>query len=99
MPATRAIATVLILSFVIAGCGFAGVGSGWSYDPPGFFAGIWHGLLAPYTLVIRFFLDIHMYAVPNSGWLYDCGFLIGVAGSFPIGWLAALLQLGVYFLT
>ena len=29
--------------------------------------GVWHGLLAPWTLVIRIFADIQMYAVPNSG--------------------------------
>jgi hypothetical protein len=97
MTVSRGITTVLIFSLVIAGCGFAGAAPAWS-EPPGFVVGVWHGLLAPYTLVIRFFLDIHMYAVPNSGWFYDCGFLIGVGASLPIGWLAALLQLGLHFL-
>ena len=97
MTRTRMITALFLFSLVV-GCGFVGPESVWLYDPPGFFAGIWHGLLAPYTLVIRIFLDIRMYAIPNSGWLYDCGFLIGVAGSLPIGWLAALIQLTLYFL-
>lgn len=64
------------------------------YDPPGFFSGIWHGLLAPYSLVARWFIDDGaMYAVPNTGWFYDVGFLIGVAGSIPIGWAAAILSI------
>ena len=63
------------------------------YNPPGFFSGIWHGLLAPYSLVARWFIDnTVMYAVPNTGWFYDAGFLIGVTGSIPIGWMAAILS-------
>lgn len=63
------------------------------YDPPGFFSGIWHGLLAPYSLIARWFIDDSaMYAVPNTGWFYDAGFLIGMAGSIPIGWAAAILS-------
>lgn len=63
------------------------------YNPPGFFSGIWHGLLAPWSLIARLFMDdVVMYAVPNTGWFYDTGFLIGVAGSIPIGWAAAILS-------
>ena len=43
------------------------------------------------TLVLRAFLDIRMYAVPNSGWWYDAGFLLGIAVSLPLGWIAALI--------
>lgn len=63
------------------------------YNPPGFFSGIWHGLLAPYSLVARWFMDDGaMYAVPNTGWFYDVGFLVGIVGSIPIGWAAAILS-------
>jgi len=65
-----------------------------SWDPPGFFRGIWHGLIAPYSLIARWFIDdIIMYAIPNTGWFYDLGFLLGVGGSIPIGWAAAILSL------
>jgi hypothetical protein len=99
MIAPRGIVTLLCFAAIWSGCGFARVESSWSPDPPGFFIGIWHGLLAPYTLVIRFFLDVHMYALPNSGWFYDLGFLLGVAGCIPIGWLAALIQIGFIMLS
>ena len=42
-------------------------------------AGLWHGLIAPVTLVLSFFnSDIHMYEVHNAGSEYDLGFLLGV---------------------
>jgi hypothetical protein len=34
-----------------------------------------------------------MYDVSNSGWWYDAGFLLGIMGSIPIGWIAALIAL------
>jgi hypothetical protein len=43
-------------------------------------AGLWHGIIAPVTLVFSFFnSDIHMYEVHNAGSEYDLGFLLGVA--------------------
>ena len=42
-------------------------------------AGLWHGIIAPITLVFSFFnSDIHMYEVHNAGSEYDLGFLLGV---------------------
>ncbi|MGZ9234322.1 MAG: hypothetical protein ACXW4E_02245 [Anaerolineales bacterium] len=42
-------------------------------------AGLWHGLIAPITLVISFFnSDVHMYEVHNAGSEYDLGFLLGI---------------------
>jgi len=77
---------------ILTGCTFIEPSSILSYDPPGFFSGIWHGLVAPYTLIVRWFADIYMYAVPNSGWFYDFGFLLGMVFSLPIGWLAAIIS-------
>lgn len=65
-----------------------------AYAPAGFFSGIWHGLLAPWSLFARWFIDdVGMYAFANTGWFYDAGFLFGVIGSLPIGWLAAVLSI------
>jgi hypothetical protein len=42
-------------------------------------AGLWHGIIAPVTLVFSFFnSDIHMYEVHNAGSEYDLGFFLGV---------------------
>jgi hypothetical protein len=43
-------------------------------------AGLWHGIIAPVTLVISFFnSDVRMYEVHNVGSEYDFGFLLGLA--------------------
>lgn len=53
-------------------------------------AGLWHGIIAPVTLVLSFFnSDVHMYEVHNAGSEYDLGFLLGV------GLVIALLGLFV----
>lgn len=42
-------------------------------------AGLWHGIIAPVTLVFSFFDDnIRMYEVHNAGSEYDLGFFLGV---------------------
>lgn len=88
---------VLASAAVLTGCGFAQTGSSTSVLP-GFWLGLWHGLLAPWALILRLFMDIGMYAYPNTGWFYDFGFLLGVSGSLPIGWVAAIIALVVHLL-
>lgn len=74
-------------------------GGDFSYEPAGFFWGIWHGLEAPWSLIARWFIDdVYMYAIPNTGWFYDLGFLMGIIGSIPIGWIASILSVIVYVL-
>ena len=47
----------------------------------GFFFGLLHGFIAPVTFILSLFMDdVTMYAVNNSGWLYDLGFLLGIGG-------------------
>ena len=73
---------------------FAQLGEYSAADPAGFFSGIWHGLLAPWSLAARWFIsDVVMYAIPNTGWFYDLGFLLGVTISIPVGWLAAIISI------
>ena len=95
MSARVRLGLILMLMTIVAGCTFAGLPTS-TLSPPGFFHGFWHGLLAPWTLILRWFLEIKMYAIPNSGWFYDFGFLLGVGLSLPIGWLAALVTLLLY---
>ena len=43
-------------------------------------AGLWHGVIAPATLLVSFFnSDVRMYEVHNAGSEYDLGFLLGEA--------------------
>ncbi len=48
-------------------------------DFPGFFAGVWHGLVAPFALVGSLFTKARIYAFPNAGGWYDLGFLLGLS--------------------
>ena len=48
-------------------------------------AGLWHGIIAPITLIMSFFSsDVHMYEVHNAGAEYDLGFLLGVGLIFLV---------------
>ena len=79
-------------------CTFIKSGNVITSNPPGFFQAVWHGLLAPYTLIVRIFVDIDMYAIPNGGWDYDLGFLIGICLSYHFGWLATIVAVVVLVL-
>ena len=49
-----------------------------AYDPLGFFMGILHGFIVLFSFIGSIFIDIRMYAFPNSGVMYDFGYLIGL---------------------
>ena len=56
-------------------------------DTPGFLLGLWHGFIFPWSWIGSLFQpSIAVYAVPNNGGWYDCGFFLGVTvlggGSF-----------------
>lgn len=50
-----------------------------AHEPPGFLLGVVHGFLSVLSLIGSLFWDIRVYAFPNSGRLYDLGFVIGAA--------------------
>jgi hypothetical protein len=48
-------------------------------QPAGFWAGFWHGAIAPITFIVGLFQPgVRMYEVKNTGWHYDLGFLLGM---------------------
>jgi len=52
----------------------------------GFWAGFWHGLIAPITLVISLFnKDVRIYETNNTGAGYDVGFILGASSSLGGG--------------
>jgi hypothetical protein len=72
-------ATLLLL---LTGC-VPGDGTYTALKPAGFFWGIWHGWVAPISLIIGFFhRNIRIYEVTNTGWLYDLGFYIAIISGF-----------------
>ena len=71
----------------------AGPGSKYSVPgarPAGFWAGLWHGLISPFTFFISLLTpDVRIYETNNRGRWYDFGFILGVAGAFGGGDSAA----------
>jgi hypothetical protein len=75
--------TALMTSVVIMMVGLTACASQPPGQPgePAFFAGLWHGLIAPIAFVVSMFDDsVRAYAFPNAGRWYDFGFLLGLSG-------------------
>ncbi|WP_219838178.1 hypothetical protein [Paenibacillus sp. R14(2021)] len=77
----------LVLLMIAVGLALTGCvpGDGVNTDQhlAGFFWGIWHGWIAPVSLVIGLFKHtIRVYEIHNSGWWYDLGFYIAVISGF-----------------
>jgi len=67
---------------MLTGC-IPGGGSYSVSDPAGFFSGIWHGWIAPISLILGLFnKNIRIYEPINTGWLYDFGFYIAIISGF-----------------
>ena len=76
MPIVAGVLLLLVLSSCAAGSNPA-VGTG--EDAPGFWIGLWHGIILPVTFVISLFTDnVNVYEVVNDGNWYDFGFFLGV---------------------
>lgn len=73
---------LMICMALLSGC-VPGDGTNSAQDPAGFFWGVWHGWVAPISLIIGFFnREIRLYEIYNSGWWYDLGFYIAVISGF-----------------
>jgi len=78
----KIIIIVFILIVIFSSC-IPGDGKNTSDNEAGFFWGIWHGWVAPISLIIGFFdRNIRIYEKNNIGWLYDLGFYIAIIGGF-----------------
>jgi len=54
-----------------------------SSRPAGFFSGVWHGWIAPLSLIAGLFRGaIRVYEADNTGWWYDFGFYMAVISGF-----------------
>ena len=51
-------------------------------EPAGFWAGFWHGTIAPFTWIVSLFNhDVRIYETYNNGVWYDLGFILGASSS------------------
>ena len=85
MKKIRRVAALLVLlaiPLMLTGC-LPGDGS-YTFDAPaGFLAGIWHGWLAPISLILELCgTGIHMFENINTGFAYELGFYMAVISGF-----------------
>lgn len=73
---------IVLVTVVVSGC-IPGDGKASADNTAGFFWGVWHGWLAPLSLIISIFnRDIRIYEVYNSGWWYDFGYYMAIISGF-----------------
>lgn len=75
-------ALLLCAVFALTAC-IPGDGSYTSGTPANFLSGVWHGWIAPISLIVELFNPkIHIYETANTGFWYDFGFYIAVISGF-----------------
>lgn len=73
---------LVMFMFLISSCA-PGSEASRSGDAAGFFMGIWHGWIAPISLIVGIFNPaIRVYESFNTGWWYDFGFYIAIISGF-----------------
>ena len=78
---------ILLVSILFTGCADVTlIEECTTAKPYGFFGGLWHGTIAPFSFIGSLFSDsIAIYAVNNNGGWYDFGFVIGAGMLFGGG--------------
>jgi hypothetical protein len=51
----------------------------------GFIVGLFHGLTIVFNMIASLFFDVRIYTFPNSGRLYDLGFVLGASAALGGG--------------
>ena len=77
------LALLILVLVAVAGCA---AGPKTMVDTPneegevaGFWAGLWHGIIAPITFIVSLFNEnVGIYALHNNGGWYDFGFILGL---------------------
>jgi hypothetical protein len=64
---------------MLASC-LPGDGKNTPDTPAGFFMGVWHGVVAPVSIVVQIFKPaIRVYEANNTGFWYDFGFWLALS--------------------
>lgn len=72
----------IFVLLALTGC-IPGDGTSSTTNTAGFFWGIWHGWIAPISLIISLFdKNITIYEVFNTGFWYDLGFYMAIISGF-----------------
>lgn len=73
---------LIFVMVLLSGC-VPGDGANSLSNKAGFFTGVWHGWIAPFSLIYSFFnRGIRIYETFNTGLLYDIGFYMAIISGF-----------------
>lgn len=74
--------TVVSLTLLLTAC--APGTETYASDQAGFFSGIWHGWIAPISIIAHFVFDnsVRIYETNNTGIWYDVGFYMAIISGF-----------------
>jgi hypothetical protein len=71
--------TLLLAALALTACAATQQPDAVAPGAPGFWLGLWHGLIFPLAWVASLFVPtIAVYAVPNNGGWYDFGYFLGI---------------------
>ncbi len=77
----RLLVTAAVVALLLAACTASQPAPAVGQGMPGFWLGLWQGVIAPITFVVSLFVDgVRIYAYPNIGRWYDFGFMLGIGG-------------------
>jgi hypothetical protein len=80
---TLGLSVILVLILLTMTACVPGGGNFHNGNPAGLFIGIWHGWIAPVSLIIGFFNpSVRIYEMNNTGFWYDFGFYIAIISGF-----------------
>ena len=73
---------IVLSSLLLTAC-IPGDGKATPDKPAGFFWGVWHGWIAPISLIGGLFnKSLRVYETHNTGWWYDLGFYMAIISGF-----------------
>lgn len=77
---------IILVLFATSCAGVTDIEACRTEPPYGFFAGLLHGFIAPFSFVVSLFMDnVAIYEINNNGGWYDFGFCIGAGILFGGG--------------
>ncbi len=80
------LSVIVVFLFLNACAGVTDIEACRTEPPYGFWSGLLHGFIAPFTFIISLFFEtVAMYEINNKGGWYDFGFCIGAGILFGGG--------------
>ena len=74
---------IVLLALVVTACAPGSDNFAAANQQANLIHGVWHGWIAPFTLIWQIFnSDVRVYEPNNVGWWYDFGFYVAIVGGF-----------------